>query len=105
MKNPTTNRPKVSDLDIDGWQRLLDRFKAAHPTAKPATVIRIENTIFSTARYFGGMIYNGDTYTYFEPRDPRQPANPNGTPYVAWLMVRMDFLLWAGKELKEGRHV
>ena len=30
--------------------------------------------------------------------------NPDGTPYVAWLMVRMDFLLWVTAELKkEGK--
>ena len=101
MKNPTTNRPKVSDLDIDGWQRLLDRFKAENPRAKPNAAIRIENTILSTARYFGGMTFNGDEYTYFEPVDKRQPRNPDGTLYVAWLMVRMDFLSWVTNELKK----
>ena len=27
---------------------------------------------------------------------------PDGTPYVAWLMVRHDFLRWATKYLKRG---
>ena len=91
---------KPQELNIEDWQAWLDKFKAAHPNAKPGAAIRIENTILSTARYFGGMTYNGDKYTYFEPRDPRQPPNRDGTPYVAWLMVRMDFLQWATKELK-----
>ena len=91
---------KIKELDIDGWQNLVSRFLAAHPNAKPGAAIRIENTMLSTARYFGGMTYNGDQYTYFEPIDPRQPKNADGTPYVAWLMVRMDFLQWATKELK-----
>ena len=91
---------RPTDLTIAGWQSWLDKFKAEKPTAKPGAAIRIENTILSTARYFGGMVYNGDQYTYFEPIDPRQPKNADGTPYVAWLMVRMDFLQWATKELK-----
>ena len=91
---------KIAELDIDGWQTLLRQFRAANPNAKPGAAMRIENTILSTARYFGGMVYNGDQYTYFEPIDPRQPKNADGTPYVAWLMVRMDFLQWATKELK-----
>ena len=91
---------KIKELDIDGWQNLANRFREANPDAKPGAAIRIENTILSTARHFGGMTYNGDQYTYFEPIDPRQPKNADGTPYVAWLMVRMDFLQWATKELK-----
>lgn len=91
---------KIKELDIDGWQKLVNQYRAAHPNAKPGAAIRIENTILSTARYYGGMTYNGDQYTYFEPIDPRQPKNADGTPYVAWLMVRMDFLQWATKELK-----
>lgn len=91
---------KIAELDIDGWQKLVNQYRAAHPNAKPGAAIRIENTMLSTARYFGGMVYNGDQYTYFEPIDPRQPKNADGTPYVAWLMVRMDFLQWATKELK-----
>ena len=91
---------KPQDLKIDGWQNWLNQFKAANPNAKPGAAIRIENTIFSTARHFGGMTYNGDQYTYFEPVDERQPPNRDGTPYVAWLMVRMDFLRWVTKELK-----
>lgn len=90
---------KIKDLDILGWQRLLDRYTGPRDRFNPP-VMRIENTMFTSARYYGGMTFNGKKYTYFEPRDPRQPANPDGTPYVAWLMVRMDFLQWATKELK-----
>ena len=93
---------KPTDLKIADWQDWLGKFRAANPKAKPGAAIRIENTLFSTARYFGGMIYDGDQYTYFEPIDERQPKNPDGTPYVAWLMVRMDFLRWVTKELRKG---
>ena len=92
---------KIAELDIDGWQKLVNQYRAAHPNAKPGAAMRIENTMFTPARYFGGMEYNGDKYTYFEPVDERQPRNPDGTPYVAWLMVRMDFLSWVTKELKK----
>lgn len=96
---------KVTDLNIEDWQRWLEKFKAANPIKNPLlAAIRIENTMLTPARYFGGMEYNGDKYTYFEPVDERQPRNPDGTPYVAWLMVRMDFLRWVTAELKkEGK--
>ena len=90
---------KIKDLDILGWQRLLDRYTGPRDRFNPP-VMRIENTMFTSARYYGGMTFNGHKYTYFEPIDPRQPKNADGTPYVAWLMVRMDFLQWATKELK-----
>lgn len=93
---------KPTDLKIADWQDWLGKFRAANPKAKPSAAIRIENTLFSTARYFGGMKLNGEQYTYFEPIDPTQPNNPDGTPYVAWLMVRADFLRWVTKELKKG---
>lgn len=97
---------KPTDLTIADWQKWLDRFRTANPNAKPEAAIRIENTILSTARHFGGMTYNGDEYTYFEPVDEQQqpnPDDPDGTPYVAWLMVRMDFLRWLTKELKREK--
>ena len=92
---------KPTDLTIADWQKWLDRFKAENPTAKPGAAMRIENTPFTPARYSGGMRYNGDHFTYFEPRDEQQPPNPDGTPYVAWLMVRMDFLRWVTEQLKK----
>jgi hypothetical protein len=93
---------KLQDLDINGWQRLLTEFNSG-PRKKYVTpaVMRIENTPFTSARYAGGMTYQGERYTYFEAVDPAQPKNPDGTPYVAWLMVRMDFLRWATEELKK----
>ena len=93
---------KVTDLTIQAWQKMLDKFRAANPNAPDGAAMRIENTIFTTARYCGGMMVNGQQYTYFEPKDPTQPNNPDGTPYVAWLMVRSDFLRWVTKELKKG---
>ena len=91
---------KPTDLKIADWQKWLDRFRAANPNAKPAAAIRIENTILSTARHFGGMTFCGERYTYFEPIDETQPPNPDGTLYIAWLVVREDFLQWVEKELR-----
>lgn len=96
---------KVLDLDIYQWQEFEYKFYSQKPNAKLGAAMRIENTMFTPARYSGGMILNGDNYTYFEPKDPKMPNNPDGTPYVAWLMVRMDFLLWLKKELKREEDV
>ncbi len=92
---------KVTDLTITDWQKWLDRFYAANPNAKPRASMRIENTIFSPARRFGGMTMNGDQYTYFEPVDDTQPPFSDGGLRIAWLMVRMDFLRWVTGELKK----
>ena len=94
---------KPKDLTLADWQNWLHKFRAANPNAKPGAAMRIENTPLTTARYFGGMTFNGEQYTYFEPVDERQPKNPDGTPYVAWLMVRMDFLRWLAAELKKEK--
>lgn len=94
---------KVRDLTIAEWSDLLERYKQT-PGYKPGDAMRIENTMFTSARHFGRMTYNGDSYTYFEPVDPSQPVNPDGTPYVAWLMVREDFLKWAAKETRKGEN-
>jgi len=68
---------KVTDLTIQDWQRLLEKFKAAKSNTQAAmnipAAMRIENTIFTTARYCGGMTMHGQMYTYFEPKDPTQP--------------------------------
>lgn len=95
---------KVAYLTIQDWQKLLEKFKVANPNAKSGAAIRIENTIFTPARYYGGMTMHGQMYTYFEPKDPTKPNNPDGTPYVAWLMVRDDFLRFVKKELKKGNN-
>ena len=91
---------RPNELDINQWQELLTEFNSGirKKFSTPA-VIRIENTPFATARYAGRMTYSGELYTYFEPRD-HSKSKPDGTPYVAYLMVRMDFLRWATKELK-----
>lgn len=93
---------KPNELDINQWQELLTEYNSGirKKFVTPA-VMRIEDTPFTSARYAGGMTYSGERYIYFEPRDPSQPANPDGTPCVAWLMVRMDFMLWVAKELKK----
>jgi len=93
---------KPSDLDIAQWNALLERYKET-PNYRAGAAMRIENTMFTSARWAGGMTYNGETYKYFEPVDPTMPANDDGTPYVAWLMVRWDFLRWVEKELKAAK--
>ena len=76
-------------------------FLATCKKKSPPPAIRIENTQFTTARYYGGMTMNGEKYIYFEPVLPGEKPNPDGTPYVAWLMVREDFLRFAMKEAKK----
>lgn len=93
MKKPT-------DLDIEEWNELLERFKAT-PRYRPLAAMRIENTVFTSARHAGGMRFNGDSYTYFEPVVPGAAPNADGSPCVAWLMVRDDFLSWVKRELKK----
>ncbi len=85
-----------TDLTITEWQELLTRYRKEHPETEGALAMRIENTQFSVARFYGGMTYAGRVYTYFEPRIP-------GTDEVAWLVVRDDFLRWVSsrKEAKQ----
>ena len=94
---------KVTDLDINGWQRLVDQFRASSANKKigAPVAIRCENTQLSIARHYGGGIYNGERYTFFAPLVPGEKCD-DGSPYHAWLVVRDDFLRWAAKELKKG---
>ena len=92
---------KVKDFNIQQWQECLTKFLATCMKISPPPAIRCENTQFTTARYYGGMMMNGEHYTYFEPLVPDMPCNPDGTPYVAWLMVRDDFLRFAKKEARK----
>lgn len=92
---------KVGGLTLRDWDGLLARYRET-PGYRPGAAMRIENTPFTSARPLGGMTYKGDSYTYFEPVDTEAPANPDGTPRVAWLMVRADFLKWANKETRKG---
>lgn len=93
---------KVKDLDLDGWQKYLDAYKSEVGNDKSTPIaMRIEGTQLTVGRYSGGMTYNGEKYTYFEPRITGHEPNPDGTPYVAWLMVRMDFLMWLTERLRK----
>ena len=91
---------KVKDFNLLHWQDCLTKFLATCKEKDPPPAIRIENTQFTTARYYGGMTYNGKKYTYFEPVIPGEKPNPDGTQYVAWLMVRSDFLKFVRQEAK-----
>lgn len=88
------------DLNINEWQDLLSTYNAT-VAPRPGGAFRIENTPFTSARYCGGMHYQGETYTYFEPRVPDHAPNPDGTLFVAWLMVRDDFLRWVSDKMKK----
>ena len=92
---------KVKDFNIQHWQDCLRKFLESNKDTLPPPAIRIENTQFTTSRHYGCMTYNGKKYTYFEPVIPGEKPNPDGTPYVAWLMVRDDFLRFATKEAKK----
>lgn len=92
---------KVEDFNLQHWQDCLTKFLATCKKKDPPPAIRCENTQFTTARHYGGMTCNGEKYTYFEPIIPGEKPNPDGTPYVAWLMVREDFLRFAMKEAKK----
>lgn len=88
-----------NNLTIIDWEALKERFMSElKPDLSTPVAIRIENTMFTSARYSGGMKYNGETYTYLEPVIPGKPANLDGSPYVAWLMVRDDFLKWVTRQ-------
>lgn len=99
MKYPT-------QLNLGEWQELLNRFKNEADKIQSPTLpiaMRIENTQLTIARQFGGIKYNGQLYTYFEPLIPNHEPNPDGTPFVAWLIVRSDFLKWVKSELKKEK--
>ena len=85
-----------TELTITDWQELLTRYRTEHPYTEGKLAMRIENTPFSVARFYGGMTYEGHAYTYFEPRIP-------GTTEVAWFCVRDDFLRWASTQLKKQK--
>lgn len=95
---------KPQDLDLADWQRYLNRFKKEADEVKSPILpvaMRIENTQLTIARHTGGIKYNGCSYTYFEPKIPGHAPNPDGTPYVAWLLVREDFLKWVTRTLRQ----
>lgn len=98
---------KPQEMNLDDWIRELDLYKQT-PGYKPGAAMRIENTMFTSAHYFGGMTYNDAKYTYFEPEIPGHAPNADGTPYVAWLMVREDFLRWVCARMEKaaggGKH-
>lgn len=88
---------KVKDLKLAQWQKQLDAFRAANPSAPSAAGFRIDGTQFSTARFYGGMTYNGANYTTFELKD----APGQLTCEFATIAVREDALRWIVKRLKQ----
>ena len=95
---------KPEHLNLREWQNYLDRFSKEADKVKSPTLpiaMRIENTQLTIARHYGGIKYNGTEYTYFEPEIPEHAPNPDGSPYVAWLIVRNDFLKWVKAEIRK----
>ncbi len=96
---------KVEELNLDEWADMLDEYKK-RPGYRSGAAMRIEDTPFTSTRYFGGMTYNGARYVYFEPKVPGEKPKEDGSPFVAWLMVREDFLKYVKGQLakrKEGK--
>lgn len=88
---------KVTDLTLAQWQKRIDQFRAENPTVPMGAAFRIDGTQFSTARFYGGMTYNGAKYTVFECKDTPGAL----TCKYATIAVRMDMLKWLNKKLKE----
>lgn len=90
---------KPEDMTITDWSAALDEYKKS-PDYRPGAAMRIENTFFTSARHAGGMTYQGERYTYFEPAIPGE-KNEDGSQTVAWLMVRDDFLRWVTRRKRK----
>lgn len=95
------------DLNLAEWQEFLtetnrlDNPPSFMKDGKPLAM-RIENTPLTTARHFGGCTYNGSHYVYFEPVVPGK-LNDEGKPYIAWLLVRDEFLKYVAERLKKAQ--
>lgn len=87
---------KITDININEWQRLVNQFMASGANKMPdrPVAMRCENTPLSIARFSGGCTVYGERYMFFAPPIP-------GSQKCAWLIVREDFMRWATKELKE----
>jgi len=92
------NNPR--DMTLAEWQEVVWKYRTAVEN-DPPIAMRIENTQFSIARFYGGMTYEGHAYTYFQP--PTGGFNEDGSLEVAWLCVRDDFLRWLDEKRKEER--
>ena len=91
---------KPQEMTLDDWRDALAEY-AGTKGYRNGAALRIENTPFTSARYAGGMIWSGCWYTYFEPTIPGHAPNPDGSPCVAWLIVREDFLKWVDRRARQ----
>ena len=87
---------KVNEQTLAQWQKRIDEFRAENPSAPSSAAFRIDGTMFSTARFFGGMTFNGANYIVFECKDTPGEL----TCKYATIAVRMDMLRWLTKKLK-----
>ena len=100
-----TKTPK--DLNLAEWQEFIEEISFLdNPLSfmndgKPLAM-RIENTSLTIARHFGGCTYNEAHYVYFEPVIPGK-LNDKGKPYIAWIVVRDEFLKYVAERLKKAQ--
>ena len=86
---------KLESFTLELWQQHADEFRAvlkANPQAKKyedGPCFRIDGTIMSTARFYGGMTLNGVHYTTFSV-----PGTDG-----AVVACREDFMRWLGDKL------
>jgi len=97
-----------NEMTIAEWQEAINAYRKAPERVcpknygnEPPIAMRIENTQLSIARHYGGMTLQGYAYTYFEP--PTGGRNEDGSPEVAWLVVRDDLLRWLDEKRKGER--
>lgn len=81
-------------LPLQRWQEYINR-SSLPSSANTPRALRIENTIYSTARFFGGAVINGQEYKLFWPRDPDGRAVP--------ILGRKDFMESVAADLKERK--
>jgi len=79
---------KVKELTLAQWQDYREAFYKEHSNTTHDAAFRIDGTQFSVGAYYGGFTYNGRQYTVFYFTD-------------GMIGVRMDFLDWVTKKLKE----
>lgn len=78
---------KIEDMTLAQWQVRLDEFRRENAKAVPLPAFRIDNTSFSTAKYYGAFTFNGKLYKVFYFDDG------------AMLGVRDDMLKWLRRKL------
>lgn len=83
----------LASLTLDMWQKLADEYRPLAQSIKHGHCFRIDGTIMSTARFFGGMVLDGHRYqTFCVP----------GTD-GAVIACREDFIKWITEKGRKER--